>query len=163
MKHRKYGLLIAAGMIFLVAGMAIMGWMLYASRTANRFEAQVEMGFMAAKMLNVHTIHMDESKAIVAEYEGERVIVHPDHYDALKLLLTQERAAMLMGEMNKENALRISFCKTSDMFIGPVAEGDGIYVEWLTQGKQYFVRINSAPLRCESSYASSMMLTPAAV
>ena len=27
------------------------------------------------------------------------------------------------------------------MFIGPVAEGDGIYVEWLTQGERYFVRI----------------------
>ena len=43
MKRRKYGLLIAVGMIFIVAGMVIMGWMLYASRTANRFEAQVEM------------------------------------------------------------------------------------------------------------------------
>ena len=141
MKRRKYSLLSVTGIVFLVFGMAIMGWMLHASRTANRFEAQVEMGFMAAQMLNAHTIYMDESKAIIAEYEGESVVVHPDHYDALKLLLTQERAATLMGEMNKENVLRISFCKTSDMFIGPVAEGDGIYVEWLTQGERYFVRI----------------------
>ena len=141
MKRRKYGVLIAVGIVFLVLGIGIMGWMLHASRTANRFEAQVEMGFMAAQMLNAHTIHMDESKVVVAEYEGKSVIVHPDHYNALKLLLTQNRAAMLTGEMNKENALRISFCKTSDMFIGPVAEGDGIYVEWLTQGERYYVRI----------------------
>jgi len=141
MKRRRYSLLIAAGVTFLVTGIAAMGWMLHASRTASRFASQVETGFMAAAMVNRHEVRLEEENAIIAEHEDKRVVIHPGNYDALRLLLTQEMAASLFGEMDKGNALRISFCGTSDMYIAPAAGRDAIYVEWTVQGKRCYVRI----------------------
>lgn len=141
MKHRRYGFLIAVGIMFLAIGIVGMGWMLHASQTASRFASQVETGFMAAAMVNAKEIHMDADRAVIAEYEGKRVVIHPGNYDALRLLLTQEMAALLFGEMDKKDALRISLCGTSDMYIAPVAGRDAIYVEWTVQGKHCYVRI----------------------
>ena len=141
MKQRRYSLLIAAGVVFLAVGIAVMVWMLYAVRTANRFAALVETNFYAASMVNANGIHTDEDKAVIAEYAGNRAVVHPKNYAALELLLTQEMAAALFGEMKKENALCISFCGMSDMYVAPDERRDGIFVEWTVQDRRYYVRI----------------------
>lgn len=119
---------------------ALMGGMVYVVRAKyalNDYTMQVGLGFNAAMMVNAQQTLTDEGSAVIAEYEGRRVVIAPENYRAVQSCLLRQAAMPPFGRVRREGALRISVCGTSEMFVQPDDDGEGFTVDWRSGDERY--------------------------
>ena len=122
---------------FIAAGLAalllLIGGMIYVVRAKyalNDYTMQTAMQFNAAMMVNAEETYTDGARAVIAEYAGARMVIAPENYRALLSCLTRQAAMPLYARVDEETAMHIAICGSTDVYIGPDADGEGFTVDW---------------------------------
>ena len=126
---------IAFAALFLFIGGMV--YVVKAKYTLNDYTLQLGLGFNAAMMVNAEETHTDADKAVIAEYEGKRVVIAPENYKAVQSCLLRQAAMPLFGRLRREGALCISVCGTSEMHVQPDDDGEGFTVEWKSDDDRF--------------------------
>lgn len=123
--------------------------MIYAVRAKlamNDYIIQLSMAFNAATMVNAKETYTDPDRAIIAEYGGERCVVVPENYRQLSGYLTWNHAMPPFGSVDEEEALHVSICGGSDLYIEGDEDGQGAMVLFESAGKRFTMHIASVDL-----------------
>lgn len=129
--------MIAAAFTALFLFIGGMVYVVKAKYALNDYTLQVGLGFNAAMMVNAEETHTDADKAVIAEYEGRRVVIAPENYKAVQTCLLRQAAMPLFGRVRHEGALRISLCGEAEVYIQPDEDGEGFTAEWTSSGKRF--------------------------
>jgi len=129
--------MVIAAFSALFALMVGMVYVVKAKYALNDYTMQVGLGFNAAMMVNAEETHTDEDKAVIAEYEGKRVVIAPENYRAVQSCLLRQAAMPPFGRVRREGALHISVCGMSEMYVQPDDDGEGFTVEWRSGDERY--------------------------
>ena len=116
------------------------GGMVYVVRTKyalTDYTMQVGFGFNAAMMVNAEETHTDADKAVIAQYEGKRVVIVPENYKAVQSCLLRQAAMPLFGRVKREGALRITLCGETEVYVQPDKDGEGFTAEWIAQDERF--------------------------
>ena len=122
-----------AALALLIGGMV---YVVRAKYALNDYTMQLGLGFNAAMMVNAEETYTDADKAVIAEYEGKRVVIAPENYKAVQSCLLRQAAMPLFGRVAREGALRISLCGEAEAFVQPDKDGEGFTVDWRSGDKR---------------------------
>jgi len=140
----KLMVLIAVGtLVFCIAGMV---YVVKAKYQMNEYVLQLGAAFNAATIVNAEETHLEEDKAVIAEYEGRRVIISPDNYKALQSYLRRHYATPPFARVKKDEALHIVFCGHTHLYAVPDKDGQGALLLLETGEKDYTMHIASTDL-----------------
>ena len=104
----------------------------------NDYTMQVGLGFNAAMLVNAQETLTDEDSAVIAEYEGRRMVIAPENYRAVQSCLLRQAAMPPFGRVKREGALYISLCGEAEIYVQPDDDGEGFTAEWVS-GDDRFV------------------------
>lgn len=131
-----YAMLVTAfAALFLFIGGMV--YVVKAKYALNDYTLQVGLSFNAAMMVNASETMTDEDSAVIAEYDGKRVIIVPENYKAVQTCLLRQAAMPLFGRVRHEGALHISLCGEAEVYIQPDSDGEGFTAEWISAGKRF--------------------------
>ena len=116
-----------AALALFVGGMV---YVVKAKYALNDYTMQLGLGFNAAMMVNAEETYTDADKAVIAEYEGKRVVIAPENYKAVQSCLLRQAAMPLYARVDEETAMHICICGSTDAYIAPDADGEGFTVDW---------------------------------
>ena len=134
-----YAFVFAAAMllVLLIGGMA---YVVKAKYAINDYSRQMTFAFNAAMMVNAEETFTDEARAVIAEYDGKRVVIAPENYKAVQTCLQRQAAMPPLGRVKENGALKITFCGDSVLLARPDADGDGFLVEWKTGDERFLMQ-----------------------
>ena len=114
-----------------------MVYVIKAKYALNDYTMQVGFGFNAAMMVNAQETLLDEDSAVIAEYEGKRVVIAPENYKAVQSCLLRQAAMPLLGRVKHEGALRITLCGETEVYVQPDKDGEGFTAEWNGKNRRF--------------------------
>ena len=132
-----FKVLAVIAILTLVATMGGMVYVVKAKLAVNEYTLQLGANFNAAMMVNATETYTDADRAVIAEYEGRRVVIVPENYRQVISCLSRQAAMPLLAFVDREEALHISLCGASDLYAQPDKDGEGFTVEWLLSGKRF--------------------------
>lgn len=139
-------LLVFLGVAVLVLIIGGMFYVVSAKYQMNDYAVQVGASFNAAMMVNADETHTDAQRAVVARYEGRSSIVVPENYKALLSYLRRDYAKPPFASVNKEQALHVSICDRSHVYIKGDSDGDGATILFESAGKSYVMHVAGGDL-----------------
>lgn len=139
MKLRRIFLwmMIVAAFVSLSLFIGGMVYVVKAKYALNDYTMQVGFGFNAAMMVNAEETHTDADKAVIAQYEGKRVVIVPENYKAVQSCLLRQAAMPLFGRVKHEGALRITLCGETEVYVQSDKDGEGVTAEWIAQDERF--------------------------
>ena len=123
-----------AALALFIGGMV---YVVKAKYALNDYTMQVGFGFNAAMMVNAEETYTDADKAVIAEYEGKRVVIAPENYKAVQSCLLRQAAMPLFGRVRHEGALRITLCGETEVYVQPDQDGEGFTAEWISDSERF--------------------------
>jgi len=124
-----YGkVIIASAMLLLVAIIVAMGYVIKAKYKYNDYYERVAAAFNAATIVNAETVWESEDKAVVAAFDDEVMIVHPDQYKKLVYYLRMSAVYVPFAGGRGEPGMTIRLCDTVDFALYPHADGETVTV-----------------------------------
>ena len=108
-------IILAFSALFLFIGGMV--YVVKAKYALNDYTMQVGFGFNAAMMVNAEETHMDADKAVIAQYEGKRVVIVPENYKAVQSCLLRQAAMPLFGRVRHQ-------------------DGEGFTAEWIAKDER---------------------------
>ena len=130
-------------LIFVIGGF---GYVIKAKYTMNEYVLQLGAAFNAATLVNAEETHTSGEKAVIASYEGRRSVIVPDNYKALQSYLRRDYAMPFFALVDKENALHITICGQSHIYIVSDRDGQGATLLFESAGESCKMHVNSPDL-----------------
>ena len=112
----------------------------------NEYNIQLSAAFNAVTLVNATEIHTDEESAMIAEYEGQRMIVAPDNYKMLLTYLRRDYAMPPFGRVNKEGALHLTICGATHIWVQGDGDGQGATLIMDNGEKSFTMHVNGGDL-----------------
>lgn len=128
---------------------ALIGSMIYfvsAKYQMNEYAVQIGNVFNAATIVNATETYTDEERAVIATYNGESSVIVPENYKALMSYLRRDHARPLFGSVKKENALHISICGQSHLYIAGDKDGQGATILLENMGDSFVMHVAGGDL-----------------
>ena len=116
---------IITALLTLVTLIGGMSYLVKAKYAMNDYVIHLGAAFNAATIVNATENHVEEDKAVISEYNGQRVVLVPENYKPLQSYLRRDYAMPLFGYVNRDNALHVSICGESHLYIVGDADGQG--------------------------------------
>ncbi len=142
--YTKLMILIAlATLVFFIASMV---YLVNAKYQMNEYNVQLGAAFNAATYVNAQETYTDEENAVIATYQGRSSVIVPENYKALQSYLRRDYAMPPFGRINTEEALHISICNASHLYIVGDKDGQGALIRFETAGKSFLMHVASGDL-----------------
>ena len=134
-------ILIGLTIVMLVGGIAFFAFAVHSRMTSMEYQFQVDAVLTAAAVANEEQLVTDPQKAVIAEYQGRRVVVAPENYMALSSYLRKDAAMPLNVRIQEENALKLTVCEEAVFLAEPADEkGDVVLIRLTTGGRTFGMR-----------------------
>lgn len=140
---KLFVLLGIATLLFVIVGMC---YLVNAKYQMNEYTVQLGLSFNAATYVNATETFTDAENAVIAEYEGRRSVIVPENYKGLQSYLRRDHAMPFLAFVNKDEALHISICDTSHLYIIGDKDGQGAMIRFETNGKNYTMHVTGGDL-----------------
>lgn len=142
--YTKLLVLIAiATLLFVIFGM---GYLVNAKYKMNEYSVQLGAAFNAATYVNATETHTDAENAVIANYQGRSSVIVPENYKALQSYLRRDHAMPPFGGVDADDALHISICTQSHLYITGDKDGQGALIRFETAGKSFLMHVNGGDL-----------------
>lgn len=139
-------ILIVLAVLTLIAVIAGMSYVVKAKYTMNDYVVELGAAFNAATYVNATQTHMEEDKAVIAEYGGQRVLVNPENYKALQSYLRRDYAMPMLSRVNRDEALHVTICGESHLYIVGDEDGQGATLVLESSGESYTMHVTGGDL-----------------
>lgn len=139
-------LLVAAALFTLVFYIGGMVYIVRAKYQMNEYAYRIDAAFRAAEMVNADKTSVLEEEAIIAEYEGERCVIVPENYKALRNYLRRQHAMPPFGRVDRENALHIAICGKDHLYVEGDSDGQGATVRFECADEAYVMHVSDMDL-----------------
>ena len=139
-------LLVFIGIATLVMVIAGMVYVVRSKYQMNEYALQTGAAFNAATLVNATETHTEEDQAIVAEYQGQRAIIVPENYKIVLSYLRRSYAMPFYARVNKDAALHLTFCGSSDCWVEGDRDGQGATVLFTSAGKSFTMHVSGSDL-----------------
>lgn len=130
-------------LVFVIGGF---GYVIKAKYTMNEYVLQLGAAFNAATIVNAEETHTDASAAVIASYQGKQAVMVPENYKALQSYLRRDYAMPLYARIERENALHISICGQSHLYIVSDRDGQGATILMESAGKSFKMHVTGGDL-----------------
>jgi len=131
-------ILIGLVILFILSGIGLMIYAINARMQGTEYQFQVEAVLSAAAMANADEVHMTGSRTVIAEYQGERVLINPANYKALSSYLRKDAAMPLFSRVDKSKALHLTILDIAEAYVMPQDEqGDRICISFTSSGRSF--------------------------
>ena len=140
---KLFVLIAVATLLFVIGGMI---YLVNAKYQMNDYTVQLGLSFNAATYVNATETFTDEENAVIAEYEGRRSVIVPENYKGLQSYLRRDHAMPFLAFVNKDNALHISICSQSHLYIVGDKDGQGALIRFETNGEKYTMHVTGGDL-----------------
>lgn len=140
---KLFVLIAVATLLFVIVGMI---YLVNAKYQMNDYTVQLGLSFNAATYVNATETFTDEENAVIAEYEGRRSVIVPENYKGLQSYLRRDHAMPFLAFVNKDNALHISICNQSHLYIVGDKDGQGAMIRFETNGEKYTMHVTGGDL-----------------
>ncbi len=140
-------LVVILAAVLLLAGIAGMVFLVNSRMETNEYLFQVDAVLSAARVANGGEALTEESRAVIAEYEGQRYVIVPGNYTALASYLHRDPARPLLVSLKEEEALRITFCGEAMLLAVPAdSSGDRVILRFTSGGKTLTMHLRGGNL-----------------
>lgn len=130
-------------LVFVIGGMV---YVVKAKFTMNEYVLQLGAAFNAATIVNAEETYTDEERAVIASYQEKRAVIVPENYKALQSYLRRDYAMPFYARINKEEALHISICGQSHVYIVSDKDGQGATLLMESAGESYKMHVTGGDL-----------------
>lgn len=142
--YTKLLILLAIGtLLFCIVGMS---YVVKAKYQMNEYTVQLGAAFNAATLVNANETFTDAQNAVITHYNGEETVLVPENYKALLSYLRRDHAMPFLSTINKEEALHISICGKSHLYIRGDKDGQGALIHFDTAGNTYRMHVTGGDL-----------------
>ena len=128
---------------------AYIGGMIYlvkAKYAMNEYVLQLGAAFNAATMVNATETHTEPENAVIAAYGNEKSVIVPENYKMLQSYLRMDYAAPPLAFVDKEEALHVSICGESALYIEGDKDGQGAMIRFESAGEHYTMHVAGGDL-----------------
>lgn len=132
-----------AALTFAIAGM---GYVVRAKYAMNDYVIHLGAAFNAATLVNAATTHTDEGSAVIAEYQGQRAVIVLENYKALQSYLRRDYAMPPFARIDRDEALHVSICGASHLYIISDKDGQGATLEFESAGERFVMHVSGGDL-----------------
>lgn len=139
-------LIIFIGIATLVMVIVGMVYVVNAKYQMNEYALQTGAAFNAATMVNANETHLEEDQAVVAEYQGRRAIIAPENYKIVLSYLRRSYAMPPFAHVNKDAALHLTICGSSECWVVGDRDGQGATVLFTSAGKSFTMHVTGSDL-----------------
>lgn len=136
-------MLAVSTLVFYIGSMV---YLVKAKYAMNEYVVQLGLAFNAATMVNAEETYTDDARAVIAEYAGERSVIVPENYKLLSSYLKWSHAMPPLAFVDKEEALRITICADSRLYIEGDDDGQGATVRFETGEDRFTMHVASVDL-----------------
>lgn len=130
----------------LIAMIGGMSYLVKAKYSMNDYVIELGASFNAATIINATETHMEPDKAVIAEYEGQRVLINPENYKPLQSYLRRDYAMPLFAHVNRDKALHITICGQSHLYITGDRDGQGATLLLESSGERFTMHVTGGDL-----------------
>ncbi len=130
-------------LLFVILGF---GYLVRAKYQMNEYTIQLGAALNAATLVNATETHTDDQNAVIASYQGRRVVIIPENYKALKAYLLQDHAMPPFGSVDEEKALSITICGESHLVIQGDKNGQGALIRFVSSGKSMLMHVSGGDI-----------------
>ena len=121
-------------------------YLVKAKYAMNDYTVHLTNAFNAATMVNASETFTDPESAVIASYGEKMSIVSPENYKSLLTYLRMEHAMPLLSFMDKDNALHISICDESHLYIEGDRGGQGASIRFETGNEHYTMHVSGSDI-----------------
>lgn len=128
---------------------AYIGGMIYlvkAKYEMNEYVLQLGAAFNAATIVNAEETYTDLENAVIAAYGDEKSVIMPENYKMLQSYLRMDYAAPPLALVDKDEALHISICSESHLYIEGDKDGQGATIRLESAGESYTMHVAGGDL-----------------
>lgn len=132
-----------ATLAFVIGGMT---YVVRAKYSMNEYSVQLGTAFNAATMVNATQTHTQPDEAVIASYNGQQSVIVPENYKALQSYLRRDHAMPLFGWVDREQALHVSICAQSHLYITGDRDGQGALIRFESAGEKFLMHVRGGDL-----------------
>ena len=133
--------------LLLIGGIISFIYFIYVRQQGNEYRFQIEAILSAAAIANQEELTDDPEMAVIASYEGQKTVVHPENYRQLAFYLREDCVMTLFTKADPKSALEIVFCGTDRLLASPAdSSGDRVVIHLETRGKTFNMLVRGGNL-----------------
>ena len=134
--------LIALAVVLLLGSILFFVYLLNARMQATEYRFQIDSLLAAAELANEGQTQTDPGKAVIAEYDGRRMLVVPGNYTALAYYLERDAVSPLFGRPDPKSSLHITILDLAELYVTPTGKaGDQVLISLKGQDRNIVVHV----------------------